>query len=122
MSISKRMVVSRLESNPPSPLPKTIRHKFKAKPQTIDGLRFASKKEMRHYCDLQKLQDLGEIVFFLRQVPLPIPGGIKYICDFMVFWSNDEVTFEDVKGFKTDLYKVKKKLVEKHYPIEIIEI
>ena len=103
-------------------MPYTLGHKFKAKPQTLDGIRFASKKEMRHYCDLQKLQALGEIVFFLRQVPLPIPGGIKYVCDFVVFWAKGDVTFEDVKGFKTDLYKVKKKLVEHHYPLKIIEV
>ena len=77
---------------------------------------------MNHYVDLQKLQALGEIVFFLRQVPLHMPGGIKYVCDFVVFWSKGDVTFEDVKGFKTDLYKVKKKLVEHHYPLKIIEV
>jgi hypothetical protein len=31
------------------------------------------------------------------------------------------VTFEDVKGFRTDLYKTKKKMVEATSPFKIIE-
>ena len=65
---------------------------------------------------------VGEVLFFLRQVPLHLPGNVKYLCDFVVFWENGEVTFEDVKGFRTALYKGKKKLIQHHYPIEIIEI
>ncbi len=69
-----------------------------------------------------KRQSLGDILFFLRQVPLHLPGRIRYVCDFVIFWTDGNVTFEDVKGFKTDMYKVKKKLVEHHYPIEIKEV
>ena len=105
-----------------SPAPYTVGHKFKAKPQTLDGIHFASKKEMNHYLNLQKLQELGKIVFFLRQAPFHLPGGIKYVCDFMVFWANGTVTFQEVKGFKTEMYKAKKKLVEHYYPLEIIEV
>ena len=61
-------------------------------------------------------------MFFLRQVPFHLPGNIKYICDFMVFWVNGDITIEDVKGFKTNIYKTKKKLVESLYPVKIKEI
>lgn len=100
---------------------KIITHKFKAKPQVLDGIHFASKKEMYRYLALQQLKKAGEIIFFLRQVPIHLPGNIKYVCDFVIFWTNQEVTFEDVKGFKTDVYKLKKKLVEEEYPFKIIE-
>ena len=40
----------------------------------------------------------------------------------MVFWADDSVTMEDVKGLKTPMYIAKKKIVESIYPIEIIEI
>ena len=40
----------------------------------------------------------------------------------MVFWKDGTVTIEDVKGFKTPMYILKKKQVEEVYPIEIIEI
>ncbi len=99
-----------------------LKHKFKAKPQLIDGIHFASKKESKYYLELMKRQSLGDILFFLRQVPLHLPGRIRYVCDFVIFWTDGNVTFEDVKGFKTDMYKVKKKLVEHHYPIEIKEV
>lgn len=99
-----------------------IKHKFNAKPTEIDGVKFASKKEAMRFAGLQQLQKAGEIVFFLRQVPFHLPGGVKYVCDFVVFWANGSVTIEDVKGMKTDMYKVKKKLVESKFPITITEI
>lgn len=99
-----------------------IRHKFRAKPSTSDGIKFASKKEQKRYQELKSLQQHGELVFFLRQVPFHLPGNVKYVCDFMNFWANGEVTIEDVKGFKTDMYTTKKKIVESVYPIEIQEI
>jgi hypothetical protein len=97
-------------------------HKFRAQPQYHDGMHFSSKKELKRYLELKQLQEAGEVNFFLTQVPLRIPGGVKYVCDYLVFWANGEETFEDVKGVRTDMYKVKKKLVEHNYPIEIMEL
>lgn len=99
-----------------------IYHKFNARPTILDGIRFASKKESRRYEELKQLQNDKEVLFFLRQTPFHLPANLKYICDFTVFWSNNIVTFEDVKGFRTDQYKLKKKLIEHHYPISISEI
>ena len=98
-----------------------IKHKFKAVPCAHDGIRFASKKEGKRYLELRALKEKGEIVFFLRQTPFSLPGGVKYICDFTIFWADGSISFEDVKGFKTEIYKLKKKLVEANYPISIIE-
>ena len=99
-----------------------IRHKFKAKPQELDGIKFPSKKEAKRYKELKTLQELGEVLFFLRQVPFHLEAGVKYVCDFLVFWTNGEVTIEDVKGVKTDMYILKKKIIEATYPISITEI
>lgn len=99
-----------------------IKHKFKAKPQEYDGIKFASKKETQRYIHLQNLQKKGEVLFFLRQVPFYLPGGVKYVLDFMVFWANGTVTTEDSKGVRTPMYIAKKKMVEAIYPIEIIEV
>lgn len=87
-----------------------------------DGIRFQSKKEMNHYQNLKLLQKAGKLSFFLRQAPFHLPGNIKYICDFICFWTDGTITFEDVKGFKTNIYKIKKKLVQSTYPIQITEI
>jgi hypothetical protein len=99
-----------------------LKHKFGAKQTVQDGIKFASKKEAARYNQLKTLQEKGEVLFFLRQVPFHLPGNVKYVCDFLVFWVNGNVTVEDVKGFKTDIYTLKKKIVETTYPIEIQEI
>jgi len=99
-----------------------IKHKFRAKPTETDGIKFSSKKEAKRYSNLKTLQKAGKVIFFLRQVPFHLPGGVKYICDFLIFWANGEVTIEDVKGFKTESYKAKKKMVEAIYPVQIIEV
>ena len=99
-----------------------LQHKFGAKPTSSDGIKFASKKEHKRYQELKVLQQHGELLFFLRQVPFHLPGGVKYLCDFMNFWQNGSVTIEDVKGMKTPMYILKKKQVEKLYPITITEI
>ncbi len=99
-----------------------LKHKFKAKRTNVDDIKFSSKKEANRYNTLKLLRKSGEILFFLRQVPFHLPGGVKYICDFLIFWVNGEVTIEDVKGFKTESYKAKKKMVEALYPIEISEV
>jgi hypothetical protein len=98
-----------------------IKHKFHAIPTEYDGIKFASKKEAKRYKELLLLKKAGDILFFLRQVPFHLPGNIKYLCDFVIFWTNGEVTFEDVKGIKTPMYILKKKQVEALYPIEITE-
>jgi len=100
-----------------------MRHKFKAIPTTIDDNWFGSKKEAKRFCELRILQESGEVLFFLRQTPFHLPGKIKYLCDFMVFWSDGSITFEDVKGMRTRSYIDKKKQVEEIYPhVKIKEV
>lgn len=98
-----------------------IKHKFHAIPTEYDGIKFASKKEAKRYKELLLLKKAGDILFFLRQVPFHLPGNVKYLCDFVIFWTNGEVIFEDVKGVKTPMYILKKKQIEALYPIEITE-
>lgn len=99
-----------------------LKHKFGAIRTELDGIKFGSKKESKRYQELLYLQKTGEVLFFLRQTPFHLPGNIKYLCDFVVFWKNGDITFEDVKGMKTPMYTLKKKQVEALYPIEIKEI
>jgi hypothetical protein len=99
-----------------------LKHKFKAKQTECDNIKFASKKEAKRYNELKILREAGKIILFLRQVPFHLPGNSKYVCDFLVFWSDNNVTIEDVKGFKTENYKLKKRLVESLFPITITEI
>ena len=98
------------------------RHKYSAKAVVIDGIRFSSKKEARYYGNLKLAQKSGELLYFLRQVPFDLPGGIKYRVDFAEFWKKGEIRYVDVKGFRTKEYIIKTKLVESLYPVKIIEI
>lgn len=98
-----------------------LRHKYNAKRTTRNGLKFPSKKEAKRYDELVLLQKAGEVVFFLRQTSFDFPGGVKYRCDFQIFWADGTITFEDVKGKRTDEFIRNKKQVEALYPIEIIE-
>ena len=95
------------------------KHKFSAIRTTLDGIKFDSKLEASYYQHLNLLQRAGEVVFFLRQTPLHLPGGVKLVLDFQVFYTNGEIDFVDVKGMETLLFKSKKRIAEATYPITI---
>lgn len=108
-----------------------LRHRFKrgARIQvgpkgkrTRDGILFDSQLEAKRYDDLRLMRNAGEVVMFLRQPKFDLPGGTKYTADFLVFWANNSVTVEDVKGQRTEVYKKAKRQVEALYPITITEI
>lgn len=96
------------------------RHKFNAKPVTDDGIHFSSKKEHAYYRQLLLAKSSGDLLFFLRQTPLHLPGNIKYVVDFVEFWKSGEVRFVDVKGFDTPLSKTKRSIAEATYPLTIL--
>jgi len=96
-------------------------HKFGAKRTELDGIKFASKKEATFYGGLVLRKKAGDVIFFLRQVPFHLPGGIRYVVDFVTFDKDGSVHFIDAKGFRTREYITKKKLVEAEYPVEIEE-
>lgn len=97
--------------------------KYRAVPTKIDGIRFHSKKEARYYQELVLKQSRGEIARFHRQVIFDLPGGIKYLVDFMVInncrMAFDLIEYIDVKGYMTQVSKIKIKQVEDIYGIEI---
>lgn len=97
-------------------------HKYDAKPTEVDGFKFPSLREARHYQALKTLRSSGKVDFFVRQVPFHLPGGVKLVLDFMVFWADGTVTFEDAKGHATESYRAKKRMVEALYPVEITEV
>ena len=99
-----------------------MRHKFRAIRTELDGIKFASKLEASYYEHLKLLKKSGEVVMFLRQVPFHLPGNVRYVCDYAVFNSDGSVRFVDIKGMVTEQFKMKKKLVESLYPVEITVI
>lgn len=83
---------------------------------------FASKRELKRYCELEFLEQACLISGLQRQVyfevaPAVMINGkkrapIRYICDFTYFdkESNEQV-IEDVKGVLTAVYIIKRHLM-----------
>lgn len=95
------------------------RHKFNAKQVEYDGIKFDSKLEGDFYLHLKLQQQAKQVLFFLRQVPIHLPGGTKLVVDFQVFYADGTCRFIDTKGIETSDFLIKKREVEHCYPFEI---
>lgn len=102
--------------------------KYRNKKITIDGITFDSIKESKRYNDLKMLQRANIIkelelqkVFELQPKFINNNGqhirAITYIADFF-YYDNEKKMYivEDTKGYRTEVYKIKKKLFEYVYP------
>lgn len=103
------------------------RSKFNAVRCEADGIFFDSKKERDRYQQLKLLERGREIKNLKLQPAFPlIVNGVKigtYKADFGYDdMRADQEIVEDVKGFKTPVYRLKKKLVAAIYGIEVREV
>ena len=107
------------------------RSKYRAKKVTINGITFDSKKEAQRWMELDLLERAGKISNLQRQVKFElIPSqringkvverAVNYMADF-VYIENGEKVVEDTKGFKTQEYIIKRKLLLKEFGIRIKE-
>ena len=93
---------------------------------TSDGIRHDSQKEANRWCELKLLERAGLIQDLQRQVKfllIPKQEGEKavyYIADF-VYCENGKKIVEDVKGCRTEVYKLKKKMMLYFHGISIKE-
>lgn len=101
--------------------------KYGAVRTEIDGITFASKAEAKRYGEL-KLLASGKVIEGLVLQPSfeLIVNGAKigvYRADFQ-YWDNEQGcrVVEDVKGMKTPVYRLKKKLMHALHGIEIVEV
>lgn len=97
-----------------------MRHnKYNAVKTVVDGITFDSGAEAKRYSELKLLLGTGEITHleFQPRFDIIINGKFCgfYKADFSYF-TEKQRTVEDVKGFKTPIYNLKKKLVEALYP------
>lgn len=111
----------------------TKTNKYHNKKVIYKGIKFDSKKERNRYIVLKQLEEKGLIKNLELQTKfelLPkfdINGrhvrAITYTCDFYYYDTvKNSFIVEDVKGMKTDVYKIKKKMFEYKYQIEIKEV
>ena len=102
-----------------------MRSKYNAKKTSVGGLVFDSRREAKRYVELREMERSGEISNLQRQVRVElIPSfdcngqhfrGIYYVVDFTYTDADGNIVWEDVKGMKTSVYLIKRKLVAYRY-------
>lgn len=124
------------------------RSKYGSHKVTINGITFDSRKEAVRYQELKLLERAGKISDLRLQVKFRLipeqrelnneiyakgkkkgcfkPGKLierecSYIADF-VYAQNGNYVVEDTKGFRTEAYKIKRKLMLYNYGIQIKEV
>ena len=115
-----------------SNLDRPITNKYKNKKVVIDNILFDSKKEANYYTKLKILRDAGKISDLELQKRFVLQQGFKlnsetyrsitYIADFVYKDDKGQVHVVDTKGYRTQVYKIKKKLFTKKFGIEIEEV
>lgn len=107
--------------------------KYKNKKVMCDGHKFDSIKERNYYLQLKVLEELGKLKDLELQKEYVLQPSFKlneksyrkitYKADFVYFSLEDnKIHVVDTKGFKTEVYKLKKKLMAYVYQIEIEEV
>ena len=120
---------------------------YSQKVVTLDGQTFDSKREYKRYCELLLLEKAGAITELKRQVPFVlIPTQFEtverysdktgkrlkdkeviverecsYVADF-TYKQDGNLVVEDTKGFRTEGYVIKRKLMYLVYGIKIKEM
>lgn len=106
------------------------RSKYRAERTEVGGIVFASRREAARYEALLTEQKSGAITGLEVQPQYPLsvvqPSGVtvvigRYIADFR-YQRDGRMVVEDAKGMRTEVYRLKKKIVEAQYGIEIVEV
>lgn len=111
--------------------------KYRNKKTTIDNIEFSSKKEGMRYLQLKCMQERGEIKDLKLQVVFELQPSFKldnktiraitYVADYTYMENINgaiptwKQVVEDCKGYRTDIYRMKKKLFEYKYQTTIRE-
>lgn len=99
--------------------------KYHNKKTIVDNIKFDSKAEAERYCELKLLLQAKEISNLELQPKFEVLPkyvnnkgekirAIIYKADFSYYYNNKKIV-EDVKGYETKDFKLKKKLLEYKY-------
>lgn len=117
----------------PAAAPTKRASKYGNQKTVVDGITFDSKAEAARWVELKTLEFTGHITDLQRQVRFElVPKGkdstgrgvrsVAYVADFTYRDDMACPVVEDVKGMKTEVYRLKKKLLFHVHGIEIREI
>lgn len=107
--------------------------KYRSKKTVVDGQKFDSKKEANRYQELLLMEKAGVIKNLSRQVKFVlIPSQrdengkvVERECSYKADFTYEEgikTVVEDVKGYRTKEYIIKRKLMLYQYGIRIREV
>lgn len=101
-------------------------NKYGNEPVTVDGHRFQSKREARRYGELKLLERAGVITNLELQPCFTITVNGQRVCtyyaDFAYVDRSGHRVVEDAKGFKTAVYRLKRKLMLAVHQIAVVEV
>jgi hypothetical protein len=113
-------------------LVKRKRHKFNATPMQVDNLEFPSQAEGNRYKVLKRREQAGKITDLELQPKFELQPGftdssgekqraIYYKADF-AYQEDGKQIIEEVKGFETEAWKIKRKLFLYKYPQYVLRV
>jgi len=126
--------VAKREGSAVTNMPVKGKGKFGNEKVYHDGMKFDSKRELRHWLKLVQRQQLGLIRDLQRQVPFELAPKVdlgekrkkpamRYVADFVyVDVETGETIVEDAKGFQTPQYRDRKHLMASVHGIVIREV
>lgn len=110
-------------------------HKYGAIATSVNGIKFPSKAEAKRYRELMLLKRAGVVTDvqlqptyelipkFIHTATGEKVSATKYKADFLVTYKDGHQEIEDVKGYLTPVYKLKKRMFMNAYPnLQIKEI
>ena len=97
---------------------KKIYHKYGATRTARHGVKFDSRLEADCASVLEELKKVGAVLFYLRQVPIDLPGNIRHRVDFLVF-TPTAAYFLEAKGRDLSEGKARRKIAEAVTGVEI---
>ncbi len=108
---------------------KRTRSKYRNKKVTLDGHTFDSKVEARYYSELKLRERAGDILFFRLQPRYRLQDAVEkhgvkhraidYVADFEIHHKDGSIEVVDVKGMKTEVFRIKEKMFHKKYPHQL---
>lgn len=105
--------------------PEEKRRKYGNHETVVDGIRFDSVHEASVYGELKLRRQAGDILGLFLQVPFQLPGGTKYVADFVTLKRDGTFDVLDAKSEATSrdkVYRMKKRMMRECLGITIIEV
>lgn len=102
------------------------KNKYNAKKSFYNGYNYDSIKEAEYAMQLDWLKKAGEVEKWERQHKIDIRVNGQHICnyyiDFKVYYIDGHIEYHEVKGFETDLWRIKWRFVNALYDWKFVLI